>query len=99
MTTYTELESGLLSDLNSRIEDFKDVRFPGDLIAETVDGWVPIYNYDLIECLASDRTLAEVDDAGLLPENPSVHSTISTAIYEKLSIAAHQWLSDNNITS
>ena len=60
-----------------------------------VDGWIPVYNYDLIEALSSDHTLANVDDTGLLPKNPSVHDIIRMAIYERLINVAYTWLSDN----
>jgi hypothetical protein len=44
--------------------------------------------------LAEDNSLAEVDDAGLLPDNPSVWNIIGTAVYERLTAEAHQWLYD-----
>lgn len=94
-TTMHQLEQDLVDELNSNKKEILENQYPEDSITELADSYVPIYNYDLIEVLSSDHTLAYVDDTGLLPENPGVHDIIRMAIYERLSNAAHTWLHDN----
>ena len=94
-TTMYQLEENLVDDLNDNKKEILEHKYPSDLITEYTDGWIPIYNSDLIEVLSSDHTLANVDDTGLLPQNPSVHDIIRMAIYERLINVAHTWLSDN----
>ena len=94
-TTIHQLEEDLVDELNSNKKEILENQYPEDAIRELADSYVPIYNYDLIEALSCDHTLAYVDDNGLLPENPGVHDIIRMAIYEKLINAAHTWLDDN----
>jgi len=94
-TTMQELEKNLIDELNDNKKEILENEYPSDLITEYADGWIPIYNGDLIEALSSDPSLAYVYDEGLLPENPDVHSIIKTAIYERLISLAHEWLRDN----
>jgi len=94
-TTIHQLEKDLVDELNSNKKEILENQYPEDTIRELADSYVPIYNYDLIEALSCDHTLAYVDDNGLLPENPGVHDIIRMAIYEKLINAAHTWLDDN----
>ena len=94
-TTIHQLEKDLIDELNSNKKEILENQYPEDAIRELADSYVPIYNYDLIEALSCDHTLAYVDDNGLLPENPGVHDIIRMAIYEKLINAAHTWLDDN----
>ena len=94
-TTMHQLEIDLIDELNNNKKEILERKYPSDVIHEYVDGWIPVYNYDLIEALSSDHTLANVDDTGLLPKNPSVHDIIRTAIYERLINVAYTWLSDN----
>tara|TARA_B100001094_G_scaffold286520_1_gene301401 strand:- start:249 stop:563 length:315 start_codon:yes stop_codon:yes gene_type:complete len=94
-TTIHQLEKDLIDELNDNKKEILEREYPSDLITEYADGYVPIYNYDLIEALSSDHTLANVDDTGLLPQNPSVHDIIRMAIYERLINVAYTWLNDN----
>ena len=94
-TTMHQLEIDLIDELNDNKKEILEHEYPSDLITEYADGYVPIYNYDLIEALSSDHTLANVDDTGLLPQNPSVHDIIRMAIYERLIGVAYEWLNDN----
>jgi len=94
-TTMHQLEKNLIEELNDNKKDILEHEYPSDLIHEYADGWIPIYNGDLIDVLGSDHALAEVDDYGLLPQNPSVHDIIRTAIYERLIGVAYEWLNDN----
>ena len=94
MTIY-QLEENLIDELNSNKKEILENQYPEDAIRELADSYVPIYNYDLIDALSCDHTLAYVDDTGLIPENPGVHDIIRMAIYERLSNAAHIWLDDN----
>jgi len=94
-TTMHQLEIDLIDELNDNKKEILKREYPSDLITEYADSYVPIYNYDLIEALSSDHTLSNVDDSGLLPQDPSVHDIIRMAIYEKLINVAYTWLSDN----
>ena len=94
-TTIHQLEKDLIDELNDNKKEILEREYPSDLITEYADGWIPIYNGDLIEVLSSDHSLSNVNDTGLLPENPSVHDIIRTAIYERLIGVAYEWLNDN----
>lgn len=94
-TTMHQLEIDLIDELNDNKKEILEHEYPSDLITEYADGWIPIYNGDLIEVLSSDHSLSNVNDTGLLPENPSVHDIIRTAIYERLIGVAYEWLNDN----
>ena len=90
-----QLEKNLIDELDDNKKEILEHEYPSDLIHEYADGWIPVYNSDLIETLSSDHSLSNVDDTGLLPENPSVHDIIRTAIYERLIGVAYEWLNDN----
>jgi hypothetical protein len=94
-TTMHQLEIDLIDELNDNKKEILEREYPSDLITEYADSYVPIYNGDLIDVLGSDHTLAGVDDYGLLPQNPSVHDIIRTAIYERLIGVAYEWLNNN----
>jgi hypothetical protein len=93
--TINQLEQNLIDELNSNKKEILENQYPEDLVTQLADSYVPIYNVDLLDCLSDDYTLAQVDDTGLLPENPSVHDIVRIAICEKLMNVAHTWLYDN----
>jgi len=93
--TMYQLEKDLIEELNDNKKEILEHEHPGDLITEYADGYVPIYNSDLIDVLGSDHTLTKVDDYGLLPKNPNVHDILRTAINERLISVAYEWLSKN----
>jgi hypothetical protein len=93
--TMHQLEKNLIEELNDNKKQILDSQYPEDLINEYVDGWIPIYNSDLIEALSEDHSLAYVDDTGILGENPDVHQIIRCSIYEKLSNIGNNWLYEN----
>tara|TARA_R110000822_G_scaffold11787_1_gene42848 strand:+ start:530 stop:838 length:309 start_codon:yes stop_codon:yes gene_type:complete len=86
----------LIKDMLNELEENKEAivpsDYPEDMIFEVVDAWIPVYYYDLSQMLAEDNSLAEVDDAGLLPEKPTVWNILTTSVYERLTAEAHQWL-------
>ena len=90
-----QLEKNLIDELNDNKKEILEREHPSDLIHEYADGWIPVYNSDLIDALSSDHSLCDVDDTGLIPENPSVHDIIRTAIYERLIGVAYEWLNEN----
>jgi len=94
-TTMHQLEIDLIDELNDNKKEILEHEYPSDLIHEYADGWIPVYNSDLIEVLSGDPSLAYVDDHGLLPTDPGVHDMIRTAIYERLIGVAYEWLNDN----
>jgi len=94
-TTIYQLEKNLIDELNDNKKEILENEYPSDLITEYADGWIPVYNSDLIEALSHDPSLAYLDDEGLLPENPNVHDIIRTAIYERLISVAYKWLNEN----
>lgn len=56
-----------------------------DIRHEIIDGELPIYHSDMAKLLAENTRFAEVDDHGLLPENPTVWDIIITSVYEWMS--------------
>lgn len=61
----------------------------GDISHEIIDGELPIYYSDMAKLLAENTRFADVDDSGLLPENPSVWDIITMSVYEWLSSEYH----------
>mgnify|MGYP003674477875 CR=1 FL=1 len=61
-TTMHHLEIDLIDELKNNKKEILEHEYPSDLITEYVDGYIPIYNGDLIDVLSSDHTLANVDD-------------------------------------
>ena len=61
------------------------LEFLQDARHEIVDGDMPIYYSDLANLLAEDRRFADVDDRGILPENPTVWDILTASVYEWLS--------------
>ena len=94
-TKMHELEKNLIDELNDNKKEILENEYPSELIMQYADGWVPIYNSDLIEALSDDPSLAYVDERGLLPDDPSVHDIIRVAIYERLIAVAYEWLNEN----
>ena len=88
-TDIRELEQNIADNMALDFEDILDSTYPTDRIHEYADSGVPIYNYDLAQCLANDFTLAYVDDEGLVEGVTDVFRIISVAIYERLSVAAY----------
>lgn len=56
-----------------------------DMSGEIVDNNLPIYYSDMAKLLAENTRFADVDDYGLLPENPSVWDIVTMSVYEWLS--------------
>jgi len=89
MSIY-ELEQAVKAEVIERANELKESSYPTDLLFELADSYIPIYNHELAECLADDPGLAYVDDEGLIDISKGVYSIIQTAIYERLSQAAHE---------
>jgi len=53
---YT-LEQNLIEELSDNKKEILNSLYPEDLIHEYADGWVPIYNYDVLETVQSDMYL------------------------------------------
>lgn len=73
---YMEIEG---MDRDQVIGELDDIRH------EIIDGELPIYHSDMAKLLAENTRFAEVDDHGLLPENPTVWDIIITSVYEWMS--------------
>lgn len=61
---------------------------------EIIDGELPIYYSDMAKLLAENTRFADVDDHGLLPENPTVWDIITTSVYEWMSGEYHSLACD-----
>ncbi len=88
-----KLESKINDELKYKLarEDYEGMTrdeiiedFTGNNMHEIIDENIPIYYSYLASLLANDIRFADVDDPGLLPENPTVWNIISVAVYEYL---------------
>ena len=61
-----------------------------DSSSELIDGELPIYYHDMAKLLAENTRFADVEDFGLLPENPTVWDIITMSVYEWLSSEFYQ---------
>lgn len=66
-------------DRDQILEDLEDYRH------EMIDGELPIYYHDMAKLLAENTRFADVDDPGILPENPTVWDIITMSVYEWMS--------------
>ena len=66
-------------DRDQVLEDLQDSS------GEMIDGELPIYYHDMAKLLAENTRFADVDDSGILPENPTVWDIITMSVYEWLS--------------
>ncbi len=77
-----EIDQGNIGNHSSRDEIMDELN---DMSGEIIDNNLPIYFHDMAMLLAENTRFADVDDSGLLPENPSVWDIIRTSLYEWLS--------------
>lgn len=80
-----EIDQGNVKDM-SRDEIMDELN---DMSGEIIDNNLPIYYSDMAKLLAENTRFADVDDSGLLPENPSVWNIITMSVYEWLSGEYH----------
>ena len=66
-------------DRDQVLEDLQDSS------SEIIDGELPIYYSDMAKLLAENTRFADIDDSGILPENPTVWDIITMSVYEWLS--------------
>ncbi len=96
MDMYT-LEKDLISALECEKDDILAADYPEDRVAELADSYVPVYYYELAQLLAGDTGLAEPEDTGLVEGVTDVWQILQTSVYERLSSAAYQWLSEQEV--
>jgi hypothetical protein len=89
---YT-LEQNLIAELNDNKEEILNSSYPEDLIHEHADGWIPIYNYDVLETVQSDMYL--IGEAEELESDSGIIGKLQYAIYSRLLEAGYKWLQDN----
>lgn len=95
VTTLRTLTRDLIARLDADLDTIQNADYPDDLMHEYVDSTVPVYNWELAECLADNPSLADVEDRGLLSENANVWQILRVSISEQLSYVAYEWLEEN----
>jgi len=91
-TSVRQLERDLLKTLVDMRDEIFEASEPADLLHEICDGAVPIYYYELAECLAEDISLAYPDDNTIFGDEIDVWKILQWTIYERLNTVAHEWL-------
>lgn len=95
--TLPQLEQQLTQELNDRAEEIKRHKCPDDLLTEIVDGCVPIYHADLLECALHDLWLGVVEpEIYAFDGKHTAVNAIAGNIYEHLQDLAFQWLAEQN---
>ena len=89
-TDIRELEQDITDNVALDFEDIVFSDYPTDRLHEIADYGVPLYHYELAQCLASDVTLAYIDDDDCLQGATDMFKRISFAIYERLLAAANE---------
>lgn len=89
---YT-LEQNLIAELNDNKEEILNSSYPEDFIHDYADGWIPIYNYDVLETVQSDMYL--ISEAEELESDSGIIGKLQYAIYSRLLEAGCKWLQDN----
>ncbi|KKM03825.1 hypothetical protein LCGC14_1770480 [marine sediment metagenome] len=90
MTTLYELERSIRAEVQEKAEELKEATYPEDLITEMVDGWVPIYNGQILEVAADsmDMAILEPELGPAFDGTPTPINIIAANIYETLQVAA-----------
>ena len=94
-TTMHQLEIDLIDELNNNKKEILERKYPSDVIHEYVDGWIPVYNYDLLRLACDDLWLGYKTEEQEEMKAENSYDIIKWNIYEKLSEIAYKWLSDN----
>lgn len=94
--TMLDVERLLIHNLEESRDDILGAAYPEDELHEHVDSAVPTQNAILLEVAASSPSVA-VDEPELGPAfdgRPTPINIIAANIYERLSVVAHEWLSE-----
>lgn len=93
--TLRQLEKDLLDELDDCKDAILDNKYPEDMLHEMIDGWVPIYNSDIVDVGNSDiwLTTTEPEIYAFSGEKTAVNA-IAGNIYQHLSEIAYKWLED-----
>ena len=94
-TTLRTLTRDLIAALDADKDTIQNADYPDDMLHEYVDSTIPVYNWELAECLADNPSLAYPDDECLLPEKANVWQILMVSISEQLSHVAYEWLEEN----
>lgn len=91
--TLYDLIEGAKEELR---DQWKESRYPEDLVGEIADSWVPIYTHDLLRMAADNMELAtnEPELGPAFDGTPTPVNIIAANIYEELSNALSSELSD-----
>jgi len=92
-----QLERDLSYTLADMRAEILEASYPEDLLHEICDGAIPIYLYQLAECLAEDSSLAYPDDnifSNSGSDEVDVWKILQWTIYERLNAVAHKWLAE-----
>ena len=87
-TDIRELEQDIADNIALDFEDILASDYPTDRLHEIAEYGIPLYHYELAQCLASDVTLAYAEDVDCLEGVTDMFKRIAFAIYERLLIAA-----------
>jgi len=94
---YT-LEKNLISGLECEKDDILTSNYPEDRIAELADSYIPVYYSELAQLLASDTSLSEPDDTGVVEGVTDVWKILQASVSERLSAVGYKWLSENELS-
>ena len=92
-----QLERDLSYTLADMRTEILEASYPEDLLHEICDNTIPIYLYQLAECLAGDSSLAYPDDnifSNSGSDEVNVWKILQWTIYERLNAVAHEWLAE-----
>ena len=84
MGAWNTLCEDVAEDISSQMPAILSNRYPEDYIREIVDGWVPVYNGDLVDLLSDNMSLGYPDDSGLTEGAESVFAFLSITVSEEL---------------
>jgi hypothetical protein len=82
--TWDSLLDDLKDDIDSKIGDIYNDRYPDDRLSEIVDSNVPIYYSDMIEVLETNMDLGH-RESQICDSYPTVFDLLSSLIFEALS--------------
>lgn len=86
-----DLKDGIDGEIENDLDELIDYpKQRDDKVSEIADNWVPDNYRELAELLVEDHSFAQVDDYGMLQENPTVWDIITASVREHLVAYAHK---------
>ena len=88
MGAWNKLIEDVSEDIISQMPTILSQRYPEDYVREIADGWIPVYNGDLVDLLSDNMSLGYPDDNGIVDGVTNVFDFLIATVSEALTLHA-----------